>query len=112
MNRAAGVHVPARADRRERVALRQVDRDGGRDGDAAVDVDADGVSSLPVVPPPPLLCDVVSAKLRSAATASSTPLPAAPPDDSPGAPAADAFAAAVELDALPAVSETAPVAVK
>src|SRR5687767_15613274 len=54
------------------------------------DVDADGVSSESAVPVPPLPSDVLSANPRSAETVSSTPLPLAPPDESPGAPAADA----------------------
>ena len=75
------------------------------------DVDAEGVP-VPPVPWPPLLVEVVSAKPRCCATWSSTPLPLAPPDDSPGAPAADACALAELSDEPSALIVTSPPAVR
>src|SRR2546428_5175451 len=73
------------------------------------DVAAWGVGSAPAVPLPPAELSVALAKLRSAATELSTPLPALPPPDaSPGAPAAEAAALADVSEEPCAASDTAP----
>src|SRR4029079_12803009 len=73
-------------------------------------VDALGVEPAPPLPEPSCAADVDSANVRCAAMLPSTPLPAAPPVESPGAPVADAVASALVSEELFALSETAPAA--
>src|SRR6267142_6770409 len=76
------------------------------------DVSADGVAAAPPSPPPPFAVDLVLAFERSPEIWLSTPLPAPPPLlDASGAPAADATADVVDVDAVEAEMVRVPPAV-